>query len=255
MRIATFNIRCDVAADGINSFTNRRGFVMDRIEAHDADIIGFQEVRPEMNEYLRTHMRGYTLVGCGRGANYDGEHNPVAFKSEQYELIALDVTWLSPTPFVPGSRYAVQSSCPRIITHTILRPLDKNGQPFHFYNTHLDHVSSEARVQGAQRLLDKIAQDQTTHPFPLILTGDFNAYPDSNEMRLLSDNLVDQTPNLGTTWHNYGKSHDEQIDYIFTKDFDIVGKPVMWTEQLDGLYLSDHYPVEVELKRQDGGAL
>ena len=257
MKIVTFNLRTENGRDGLNAFENRRGFIIDRLEAHDADIIGFQEITPGMNDFLRTHMDKYTLVGCGRNANYLGEHNPVAFKKDRFELIGLDVSWLSETPFVPGSRFPVQSSCPRIITHTILRPLG-DGAPFHFYNTHLDHVSSEARVQGATQLLNKMREDQKTHPFPLILTGDFNAEPDKPEIRMFTADplgLTDQSNGVGTTWHGYGTSFGPRIDYIFTRGFTAESEATLWTEQLGGLYLSDHYAVEILLHREDGGTL
>ena len=257
MKIATFNLRTENGRDGLNSFANRRGFILDRLEARNADIIGFQEITPGMNDFLRAHLADYTLAGCGRGADYQGEHNPVAFKKDRFELIGLDVSWLSETPFAPGSRFPTQSSCPRIITHAILRPLGE-GEPFHFYNTHLDHVSSEARVKGATRLLNKIREDQTTHPFPLILTGDFNAEPDKPEIQMITADelgLFDRTDGVGTTWHDYGKSFGPRIDYIFTRGFVADGAAALWTEHLEGLYLSDHYAVEVNLRREDGGAL
>ena len=258
MKILTYNLRYDGNdSDGANHWSNRRGLVIDRLEKEMPDVIGFQEVTPPMNEYMRTHLRYWTLVGCGRGADYQGEHNPVAFRSDKYELIGLDVSWLSETPYVPGSRYEIQSHCPRVITHAILRPIGL-GEPFHFYNTHLDHASSEARVQGAERLIEKMQADQLTHPFPLFLTGDFNATPDAPEIELLKTHpfgLTDRSEGVGTTWHNWGKSDGERIDYIFTRGFAADGKPILWNENLNGIYLSDHYPMALNISREDGGNL
>ncbi|MBQ3079161.1 MAG: endonuclease/exonuclease/phosphatase family protein [Clostridia bacterium] len=257
MRIVSYNLRCDVKADGVNSFRNRRGFVMDKLESEMADVIGFQEVTPPMNEYLRSHLKGYTLVGCGRGKDYHDEHNPIAFRNDKYELIGLDVSWLSETPFAPGSRFPVQSICPRIITHAILRPIG-DGEPFHVYNTHLDHESSEARVLGAKRLIGKMTDDQKTHPFPLALTGDFNAEPEAKEIMLLKEDafgLIDQTIDMGCTWHNWGRKTDGQIDYIFTRGFVKKGEAELWKDELNGVYLSDHYPLAIEIYREDEGAI
>ena len=257
MKLVTFNLRCESKCDGNNAFHHRRGFVIDRLETEKPDVIGFQEITPAMNEYLRTHLREYTLVGCGREANYQGEHNPVAFLSDKYELIGLDVSWLSDTPYAPGSRFEKQSLCPRIITHTILRPIGE-GKPFHVYNTHLDHEFDEARVLGAKRLLEKLKEDQKTHPFPLALTGDFNAYPDSEAIRLLREDefgLTERTEGLGTTWHDYGRGNEPQIDYIFTRGMKAEGAAELWTQNLNGIYLSDHYPIAVELTREDGETL
>ena len=105
MKIVTFNIRCALSGDGINSFYHRAGSVLEKIDREKPDVIGFQEVRPEIFDFLRKYLTDYMLVGCGRGADYEGEHNPVAFRKDKFELIGLETEWLSPTPFVPGSRY------------------------------------------------------------------------------------------------------------------------------------------------------
>ncbi|MBR3928377.1 MAG: endonuclease/exonuclease/phosphatase family protein [Clostridia bacterium] len=253
MRIVTYNLRCDVKNDGVNSFTSRKGLVLNKIDQEMPDVIGFQEVTPPMNAFLHKKLSGYTLVGCGRGEDYADEHNPVAFRPDRYELIGLDVTWLSETPYAPGTRYKIQSICPRIITHVILRPLGYNAKPFHVYNTHLDHESSQARQQGAKRLLEKMEEDQKTHPFPALVTGDFNALPDAPEIRMIQEKLSDLTENVGVTFHNFGRKTDGQIDYIFASGFDKEASAVKWTDEWNGVFLSDHYPIECRVKRKDGG--
>lgn len=257
MKIATFNIRCDNSRDGLNDFVNRKGLIVDRLNEKALDVIGFQEVRPYQKDYLRRNMPDFTFVGCGTGVGYQGERNLVGFRSDRYELIALDFTWLSDTPYVPGSRFEIQSSCPRVITHIILRPIGE-GEPFHFYNTHLDHRSSDARVKGATQLLNKIKADQRTHPFPVIVTGDFNAEPDKPEIRMIVEDefgFTDQTDGVDTTYHGYGTADGPRIDFIFTRGFIADGKAQRWMEHWENLYYSDHYAVEVELHREDGGML
>ena len=254
MRIVTYNLRCDVKNDGVNSFTNRKGLVLDKIDTEMPDVIGFQEVTPPMNAFLHRKLSGYTLVGCGRGKDYQDEYNPVAFRSDKYELIGLDVSWLSETPYVPGSRFRDQSICPRIITHALLRPIGE-GEPFHVYNTHLDHVSSEARQLGAKRLIEKTEEDQKTHPFPLLITGDFNATPDAREIKMLKNKFYDFTDDIGLTFHNFGRTDGGQIDYIFAKGFEKEEEPIKWTDEWNGVFLSDHYPIVCQVKRKDGGRL
>lgn len=254
MKIVTYNLRVDLTGDGVNSFTNRKGHVIDKIETEMPDVIGFQEVTPSMLAYLSRKLTDYTIIGCGRAHDYLGEHNPVAFNKNKYELIHLDMTWLSDTPYVPGSRFEIQSRWPRIITHTILRPIGE-GEPFHMYNTHLDHVSSEARQKGAARLIEKIEEDQRTHPFPLLITGDFNALPESGEIKMLSERFINLTSGVGVTFHDFGCGALGQIDYIFTEGFCAVSEPVKWTEEWNRVFLSDHYPVQIDVERKDGGLL
>ena len=247
MKFVTFNIRTEAQDDGVNRFYFRRGLILDRIEKEQPDIIGFQELKQEMFSYMKSHllMLGYTLVGCGRGADYKNEHNPIAFKTDKYELIGLDVSWLSETPYTPGSRYPVQSSCPRIITHAILKAEDEDT-PFHVFNTHLDHREQDARVRGAKRVLEHIDHCLENAPFPVILCGDFNAYPDTEEVKIIKNSslgLTEVTSGIGTTYHGWGKSKEDQIDYIFVKGFESKAPISLWSEDLNGVYLSDHYPV------------
>lgn len=244
MKAVTFNLRNDNNHDAENRWQYRKGLVLDKLTAEAPDIAGFQEVTPAMADFLKRYLPEYMFVGCGRERDYLGENNMIAFRRDAYELMLLETFWLSETPDVPGSRYANQSICPRICTHVILRPLD--GRPmFHFYNTHLDHESDEARVLGARAILGHMARDLERHPLPLVLTGDMNAAPDSAPIAaLLTDatvHLTNQTPGFAASYHDYGQRPDEpQIDYVFTQGFEAVGKPEAWGRTSFGKYLSDH---------------
>ena len=250
MKIVTFNIRCALSGDGINSFFHRAGGILWKIDNEKPDVIGFQEVRPEIYDFLCKHLTGYTVVGCGRGADYEGEHNPVAFRSDKFELIGLDTEWLSPTPYIPGSRYAEQSDCPRICTRVTLRRFG-SARPFDIYNTHLDHISEQARVLGAQAVCGIMAARKAKWNLPMMLMGDMNDYPTSGPIRtFLADKLLaltEHTTGVGTTWHDYGKAHHERIDYIMSNGFTQKGDIELWTDEQDGIWLSDHYPLAVEL--------
>ena len=250
MKFVTFNIRCALSGDGINSFFHRAGSVLVKIAGEKPDIIGFQEVRPEIFDFLSRYLVDYTVVGCGRGANYEDEHNPVAFRKDKFELIGLETEWLSPTPYIPGSRYEEQSSCPRIVTRVTLREFGK-ARPFDVFNTHLDHVSEKARVLGAQAVCGIMGERKDKWNFPMVLMGDMNDYPTSGPIRTFLEDkklsLTDHTVGMGTTWHGYGRAHDERIDYIMSNGFTQQGSLAAWTDETDGIYLSDHYPLAIEL--------
>lgn len=250
MKIVTFNIRCALSGDGINSFYHRAGSILAKIDQEKPDVIGFQEVRPEIFDFLRKYLTDYTLVGCGRGADYEGEHNPVAFLKDKYELIGLETEWLSPTPYIPGSRYEEQSDCPRIVTRVTLRSFG-SAKPFDVYNTHLDHVSDNARVLGAQAVCGIMSARREKWNLPMMLMGDMNAYPGSGPIRtFLSDErlrLTEHTVGVGATWHGYGRVNNERIDYIMSNGFVQKGGVELWTDETDGIYLSDHYPLAIEL--------
>lgn len=244
MQIVTFNLRNDNDYDAENRWQFRKGIILDKISAESPDLMGFQEVKPDMADFLKKYLPEYAFVGCGRDADFGGENNMIAFKRSAFELMSLETFWLSPTPDVPGSRYANQSDCPRICTHVLLRPLD-GGKLFHYYNTHLDHISDEARVLGAGALMRRIAEDLKRRDCPVIISGDMNAAPDSQAIQtFLTDAevpLVNQTPDFPASWHDYGKRMDEpQIDYIFTRGFEAIKQPAAWDERPYGKFLSDH---------------
>ncbi len=244
MKIVTFNLRCDNNGDAENRWQFRKGIVLDRLEAETPDVVGFQEVRPEMAEFIRMHWNGYLCLGCGRGASFDGENNMIGFRADRFELMQLDTFWLSETPDVPGSRYADQSSCPRVCTHVMLRPL-AGSSLFHVYNTHLDHVSDSARVLGAQAIMRRIAEDMKHRSAPFVVTGDMNADPDSPAIDVFKNNpwypLVNETPHFPASYHGFGRCPDApQIDYIFSHGFTAVKPPEAWSDQAFGKYLSDH---------------
>ena len=245
MKIVTFNLRCDVSIDGVNSFAHRKGAILDKIEAEKPDILGFQECRPHMHAFLREHLLDYSLYGRQRGGE-GSESNPIAFRRDRFELIGLETQWLSPTPFVPGSRYEIQSMCPRVFTHMVLEP-HGGGSPIHVINTHLDHESEAARLQGAKHLIRYMLGILADRPYPLLLMGDFNAFPDEACVEALLGSellqLTDQSAGLGGTYHGYGKVDQPRIDYILSRDFDRVLPATLWRYECHGVYLSDHCPV------------
>lgn len=253
MKIVTFNIRYDTPRDGINAFPHRAGAILQKIEAVRPDVIGFQECRPHVFAFLKKHLTDYELVGCGRGVRYDDEHNPVAIRKDGYELIGLETEWLSPTPDVPGSRYEIQSDCPRIVTRATILNLG-TAKPFCVFNTHLDHLSEEARVLGANRVISLMREKLARREMPLVLTGDFNAYPGSAPVNaFLEDDvlkLTDHTDGLLNSYHNYGKSDEPRIDYIMSRGFRAVSSLDVWNDMRDGIYLSDHFPLSIELEME-----
>lgn len=253
MKFVTFNIRYDTPGDGINAFSHRAGMILEKIEAERPDIICFQEVRPHVFAFLKKQLADYDIAGCGRGAAYDDERNPVAIRRDKFELIGLETEWLSPTPDVPGSRYEQQSICPRIVTRATILPLG-GARPFYVFNTHLDHVSEAARTLGAGQVIARMRARLARQDIPLILAGDFNAYPDSAPIRaLLGDatlGLTDHTEGLLNSYHDYGKSFAPRIDYIMSRGFRAMGALRVWDDVRSGIYLSDHYPLSIELEME-----
>ena len=152
MKLVTFNIRCDYGQDGSNCFCFRKPGILAAFAREQADVYCFQEVLPHVAAWLKEALPEYTVVGCGRGENLDGERVILAFRKERFDLMKMDTFWLSPTPRVPGSRYPDQSICPRTCTEAVLYDLAEN-RVVRVMNTHLDHEGAPARQAGLEQIL------------------------------------------------------------------------------------------------------
>lgn len=254
LKFMTFNIRVAAGCDGINMFFNRAHRVVEVIEKEQPDVIGFQEVTDEMRAWLRDRIPGYTVQGCGRERDYHGESMLLAYKTDAVEMISLDNLWLSPTPRVPGSRFpGDQSSCPRMLTTVLLKHNDVK-EPFRFINTHLDHVGAQARYLGSMELCRLIS----SYPEKFVLTGDFNATPETPEIKVITEALADRgvtdcTAGLPGTFHGFGHYPDHtgpKIDYVFS-DFRCTGSYIVEDVPVDGMYYSDHNAVVAVIETED----
>lgn len=254
LKAVTFNLRCSWKGDGVNSFVHRAGLIWEKLKEESPDVIAFQEVVPESLELLKLLMPGYVFLGQGREVRFGGEGLYTAVKNSTVSPVGFDTFWIAPDPFDPKSKFEDQSNCPRICVAALLRHL-ATGRLFYVYNVHLDHVGCQARIKGMDCVLKRMAKDAEKRNAPALLMGDFNDTPDSVVVRRCSFfkdvPLVDATKNIPCTFHNFGRDNSgiEKIDYIFhTKD--LCGRVTgisAWKDVLNGIYLSDHYPVCVNL--------
>ena len=257
LKVMTFNIRNESPEDGINHLDNRKGKILDVIANEAPDLVGFQEARDGSRAWLRDSLADYTVVGCGRYANYRGESAPLAFRKDKFEMVSMESFWLSSTPNIPASIYAGsdQSNCPRIATSVVLKPIEGESLLL-FINTHADHQGSMARALAAAQLLEYMS----SKGLPCVLTGDFNATPETVEMKMLTASdkfpLVDATSKIGGTFHGFGKLMEDEhyleafrgaspkIDYVFTNlPTNIDESYAVEDKHEDGIYISDHQPV------------
>ena len=74
MKIVTFNLRFDNPKDGPFAFANRKEEVIRRLREEMPDVVGFQEMRDEMQAYMEANLPEYVILGHGRTAEFGGEH-------------------------------------------------------------------------------------------------------------------------------------------------------------------------------------
>ncbi|SEO06576.1 Metal-dependent hydrolase, endonuclease/exonuclease/phosphatase family [Paenibacillus sophorae] len=252
-RMASFNIRFDNAGDGVNGWEYRKTNLLEMLNYYSWDIIGLQEVCGNQLTEL-TRLSGYHYEGEGRDGGGDGEHCPIFFRKDIFEKEDGGTFWLSLFPGKPSKSWG--ADCPRICTWAKLRDL-RTGQIIVFINTHLDHISEEARFQGAKLIVDWIRSYASD--VPVIVTGDFNAGREERCYQKLCENLRDarlisRTAPYGPagTFSNFDYSMPwnelKQIDYILTsRHADVLSLRTV-VDSFDRKYPSDHFPVTVTVE-------
>lgn len=253
IKVCTFNLRINTSRDGINQYTNREGRILDVIKREMPDLIGFQEANDMMRDRLTDSLaKDYAVFGCGREKDCTGESAAIAVRRGKFAVLSVDNFWLSFTPDVPGSTFGGdQSSCPRVTTCVRLRLLE-NGEYVRFCNTHLDHKGETARLLGIAAIMQYVTKFEDR----FILTGDFNARPESNviaDVKALTHcgrQIKEATETVPVTFHGYGNPESlRKIDYIFTDAEALPDEAYAVVEPpIDGIYVSDHHPVVAYIK-------
>ena len=256
LKIVSYNLRGAWVGDGINCFIHRVGGILEKIREEKPDVICFQEGVEKNIDFLRKGLKpDYDIIFNQRNADFGGEGLAVAVRTETVTLLGVDFFWLSETPYEPGSRYAIQSDCPRIC-QCLLFKANADKKLFRVYNNHLDHISDSARILGIKQVMERVAQDSKQYGgAPVFILGDLNAEPGSETIEYCDNYepfpVIDLTKDIGGTFHGFGTRDPlSKIDFIYT-DVKTAEKPhtvTKWTDEREGIYLSDHYPVALEIK-------
>lgn len=253
LHIGTYNVRLDIVEDGENAWMYRRDAIRKIIEKYHFDIIGLQEVRPSQHRFFSA-FPSFELFGDGRDDDEYTEYVPILYNANKLKLIEGDTFWLSETPEVmsiyEGAAYH------RICTWGKFDVIGTDEQ-FIFMNTHLDHISSDARRFGVQTILDFIARQKWEEP--IMLVGDFNATPAESWFKDIveygfSDARVvamegaygpeGTCTNIEETFnHEFPLDKYTRIDYIFLKGNLSTNVFETITNQYDDKYSSDHLPL------------
>ncbi len=239
IRVMSYNLRFKEPLKRYQELT-------DVIATVQPDVIGTQEGTPDWMQLLTDAYSGtYAHVGVGRddGKN-TGEHSAIFYRVDKFKLVNSGTFWLSLTPDVPSSDW--NSACNRICTWAVLES-KADGKQFAVLNTHLDHVSVEAMTNQAKLVVDKA----DSFDIPVVITGDFNATPDNEAIKLVTDRgYADScvaspvTDNSGT-YNGYEKGRDDyqRIDYCFIND----GFEVTKYDVMEGIFASDHFAIYADL--------
>lgn len=249
LRVMSCNVRCISPTDfGKKSWFYRADLIMQGIEKEQPSVIGFQEATKWQYSYLCDTLSSYDSVITYRDDAFNSEGCPIFYRSDMYTLIDKGSFWLSETPDVMSKSWGAQFN--RVCSYVILKD-NATGTEFVVFNTHLSHVSDEARINGIQVVLDKIAEFGSK---PAVLMGDLNAKEDSETYKSATNNFYDakyQTENTMTscTYQDWGEQLDREcIDYVMISKQGLkVNSYKVVTDTYDGVYSSDHFPLSVSI--------
>ena len=247
----------DAVHDGVNRWHLRKDRVINLIRHYVPDLIGVQEPLPHQMDDLQTGLSDYDFYGVGRDNGKDiGEFSAIFYRHDRFELNDKGTFWLSETPDTPGKK-GWDAACTRICSWVKMKDRLTNKEIFHF-NTHLDHEGETARREGSCLISARIKEIAGSST-PVILTGDFNAKPESDAYRAIITNThlqdaknLTESPHSGPdgTWSTFNVKYGigDRIDYIFItlSHFKILQHAHL-IDSDNEFYPSDHLPVLAEL--------
>lgn len=254
LKVMTYNIRLDVASDGLNNWNLRKDFFTSQIQFYEPDILGVQEARPNQVIDIASSLNQYDAIGIGRDGIGQGESSNIFYKKDRFSLKESDTFWLSETPNEISKGW--DAAYNRVCTYGLFKDL-QTKKLFWIFNTHLDHIGAEARTKGIELILSKI-KELNTKKYPVIFMGDFNSEPNESRIVALKKRMDDASEvsiekpfgPLGT-FNNFkhNESVTQLIDYIFiTKNSTLkVKKYAVLSDSKNLMYPSDHLPVYVEI--------
>lgn len=209
------------------------------IKEVDPDIVALQEVDVKTNRERAVHQNGKDFItelgyrtgllsAYARTIDYSGGYYGIGILSKY----SFEKTRKIMLPIPEGSREQ---------RALLLADVELPGErKFTFISTHLDHSSSSVRSIQVQAINEALEDN----PLPLIIAGDFNASPDSPEIK---QGMKEYLQLCGDDYTISSDNPRSKIDYIFGKPVNRWNKLYAETPQIQ---LSDHLPVisEVELK-------
>ena len=253
LRVMSFNIRVNTAADGANDWPHRRDIAAAAIRFHQADLVGLQEAYRDMAADVQHRLTGYRYVGEGSADGRDaGAINAILWRESRLDLLAHETIWLSDTPQTPSRGW--DAAFPRTATYAVFRER-RTGAEFHVFNIHLDHEGEKARERSALLLAERVSA--LASDARVILLGDFNCDHDAAPLCAINQHTnlhnareVSLTGHYGPTGTFTGFAGPQYtgplIDHIFVRGFTVQQHGIL-PDHHDGRLPSDHFPVLAEL--------
>lgn len=239
------------------TYTTRRAHLFaQQINAALPDVLGVQELNSFWVEKMETLLPQYAYYGVKRGGDSEektSEMSGIFYLKDKFKLVESDTFWISLTPETESKFDG--AACYRICSYVVLKNKNTGTMVAHF-NTHLDHVSTEAQNLGGNLITEKAKELKSKYEnLSVVVTGDFNQYPDGLAVQTLLQNgfvsACDTAENgkVTATYHGWGEiQHDAPIDFIFADNSFTVKDYAVHNEKWDNSYVSDHFMITAELE-------
>jgi endonuclease/exonuclease/phosphatase family metal-dependent hydrolase len=196
---------------------------------------------------------GYDGYGLNRQTGKEsgsGECPGILWNGNVIKKIEVGTFWLSETPDTPSKGW--DANYYRTATWGLFEHI-ATGQIFFMVNTHLDHESITAQVEGMKLIEQKLLEYEWD--YPLYLTGDFNVISTDKAL----DGVREFMRNARTyatvrdtnpTVNGFGSSSSrKQIDHIYYSDYLKAVEYYTIMDAYNGVtYVSDHYPIYAIIK-------
>ena len=239
------------------SWSLRRSRVAAVLRKYAFDVIGLQEAKDGPMDYLCADGT-YAHIGVARQdpvEEYGSEYSSIFYRKDMFKVLDDDTFWLSETPEVVGSK-SWNSSLARVCTYGHFLHI-QSGQEFYYFNTHLDHISWDARREGLKLIVERM-KPAIASGKPCFLTGDLNTTPERPELKVLDGvmndaRFISETTPTGpeTTFNAFDLSNPSRflrIDYIYTTPGIKVKTYHVCDDLVDGQLPADHYPVVAKVE-------
>ncbi len=257
MRVMSFNIRLDLASDGVNRWSERRDFFVGQVALMKPTLLGLQEVVPGQKADLERMLPGYAFLGLPReDGKSKGEYSNLAVDRAAFRVRASGTFWLSPTPTVPSKGWDAAFS--RIATWARLTRV-ADGKRLLVLNSHFDHRGEVAKLEGARQVAAWLKANRRPGE-AVIMTGDLNSIPDSPPLAALTGDgglrdsrIGSVSPPIGPegTFNAFvtAPTDSKRIDYVLADpDVAVERHAVLAWHGPSGRVASDHFAVVADLR-------
>ena len=248
----SYNIKYANENDGENSWSKRKVFLANQLKFYHPQIFGVQEAVKSQIDFITAELPTYRSLGVGREGGVQGEFSAIFYDTKKFEVLKSDTFWLSETPNQISKGW--DADYHRICTYALLKDKESEEQ-FYFFNTHFDHRGKEARTNSARLIIQQIKKVNVEN-YPVLLTGDFNLEPETEQIQYIKSYLNDAKeataaiklgPSGTFNGYDFKTPVTRRIDYIFHSEEVKIKTYAVLSDNENGRYASDHLPVFVKI--------